>query len=467
MLKTKFIISLFTIFLILGYNLNVSAFVDQINCQSLENDLEKDLNILYGQHIFTIYAIETVSCFNLYHVIPLIYEDQVPLFLRLGEETTANIVSYKIEDDTNEPNKIINLTIGQMNKGHKAKIHIEYWVLIRNKDFKDLPEYSDMPKKEDLPLDTKIFLDSTEPVQSENIFIKIKAKKLLRDADNNLIKYSENVVKFSHLNRRIRSPLGFELGFLLISSSLPNILYRLNPEKYSYLDKLLFNLYFISQDIELENLNIVIRQGMLNDALSAYFFGGHCVGASNLVAALLRANEVPTKQLIVNSDKKSKTTAAVIHYICEYYCPDYGWVRTDSRFFNYIVPISYNESIVLKVIYPEEEDLAGSGMKGKGGMVPFYWFSDDNMSIGGIIERCWNEKIITVNKNISNNVLELTRDIWELFSNYLGKDLGYEKNKNFENATEFLQEAIKFFKESDFDGFFSNLNSTYNELLKI
>ena len=188
------------------------------------SNIEKELHLIYGKHVFSIYALEDVVSFNLIHCIPLIYEEQAPVLLSIGNQTTANILSYEIENDTYPPNKVINLTIGRMNKGEKTTVHLEYWVLIKNNEFDDLPEYVEMPKEDELPEETKMFLCATKPVQSDNALIKLKAKRLLRKSDVNLLKYAENVVTYTRRNRVIRSPIGLELGFSIFSFGLPTAL---------------------------------------------------------------------------------------------------------------------------------------------------------------------------------------------------------------------------------------------------
>ena len=223
----------------------------------------------------------------------------------------------------------------------------------------------------------------------------------------------------------------------------------------------------VHEEILLGNMNLITTESMFNDALSTYFLGGQCTGVSNLGAALFRSNGVPAKQLIVNSDKKSKLTQAIIHYMCEYYCPDYGWVRADSRFNFAGTPLAYNESVVLKVIYPEDENVAGSGIEGNGGLVPWVWMTNDNIIRGKTREWCWNEGIVPVTENVANDTLELTRNVWELFIQYNGKNLNVQDQQYFNNAIFAQQNAINCFKLLDYNGFFDNITIAYNEYLKI
>lgn len=100
---------------------------------------------------------------------------------------------------------------------------------------------------------------------------------------------------------------------------------------------------------------------------------------------------------LLNSSVSSAIfSTAIIHYTCEYYCPGYGWIRADSRFSGAITPSPYNESIVLKVIYPEEENDAGSGVQGNGGLVPWVWMTNDNVIQGKTRGWCWTEGKISM-----------------------------------------------------------------------
>jgi len=75
--------------------------------------------------------------------------------LEIFNDSTANITNYKIENDSKEPNKLINFTIGPMLKDEGVLIHFSFWVLVENHDFSDLPGNVEFPEVSDLPDETK------------------------------------------------------------------------------------------------------------------------------------------------------------------------------------------------------------------------------------------------------------------------------------------------------------------------
>jgi hypothetical protein len=94
------------------------------------------------------------------------YNYQVPIMLEILNNSTAEILDYKIEHDTYEPNKVVNFTVGPLQKGSIVSIHFYYWVLIENNNYSDLPQYVKIPKKCELPEETKPWLSSTDVVQA-------------------------------------------------------------------------------------------------------------------------------------------------------------------------------------------------------------------------------------------------------------------------------------------------------------
>lgn len=454
------------IFILLGVSLlqsitsGASAIIEHQgnNLIDATDDIEKELNLVYGSHIFSVYALEDVETFNLLHVVPLIYDEQAPVFINIGNKTTADIISYKIENHTYQPNKIVNLTIGRLNKGEEIIIHLEYWVLIKYYTYENLPELVEMPNECDLPEDVKIFLQETNSAQSNKFLIKLKAKKLLRKSDGNLLTYADKIVTYTHRNRVLRSLSDLELKFQSLSVVIPTILTRIFPKGLAHIKKLNF---------ELGNMNLIISEPMMNDALSAYYLGGICTGVSNLGAALFRANGVPAKQLIVNCEKKSKNKTAIIHYINNFYCPGYGWVIADSRYDFAGTRRDNKEYIVLRAIYPEDENEAGSGLKANGGLVPWMWMNNYNIIRGNVQERCWNEGKINASANVASDTINLTRNVWKLQTKYDGKELDGNNEQHFTNAIAAQQSAIECFINSDLNGYIDNIAIAYKEYNEI
>ena len=150
----------------------------------------QELDLLRVEHYLYVNASADVGTFHIRFSFPPDYQYQVPLMLEIyNDSTTSYILHYQIENDTYEPNKIINFTIGAMEKDESVLLHFSCWVLVKNHDFSDLPSYVKIPKKYQLPEDTKIWLASTKEVQLHSLLIQHKARQLHGLSDN-LIRYA-------------------------------------------------------------------------------------------------------------------------------------------------------------------------------------------------------------------------------------------------------------------------------------
>ena len=192
-----------TIILLLFMSSSISVFAS-VDISTQETKIEKDteLYLLRGEHYLYLNATDNVNEFLLRFVFPPDYQYQVPTLLEIYNDTTADISHYQIEDDTNEPNKVINFTIGPIQKDESVLLHFSCWVLVKNHEFEDLPKYIKFPKKRDLPEETKIWLTSTKVVQVHNILIKNKTKNTITiSSSTKSLTYT-----FTRLNNHIIHP---------------------------------------------------------------------------------------------------------------------------------------------------------------------------------------------------------------------------------------------------------------------
>jgi hypothetical protein len=438
--------------------INVKSNQLQFNENDIFNttfDEEQVLYLLKGKTYFTLYAIEDVNSFNVIFSIPPNYQSQAPIFLKILDNTTANIIDYRIENDTNPPNKILNFTIGNINKKERTYLNFEYWTLSTNRDYKELSDHIDFPDESEFPEEIKLWFYPTESVQSDRFIFKIKVNQLIDRSNNNLLTFAENVGYLTKTKRgdydpNTRKP---KQRYYLINAAIPNILYRLFPEKFNYFHRQFF-IY--------KGHNLIIATPMFEDAFSVYFNKGTCVGQANLAAALFRAAGVPAKILICEPIPFPN----VYHCIVQYYIPDYGWIWMDQS--NAWHPFPPKLRIVLRVCYPEDENNAGHGLKKYGGVLQDRWIKNDK--VFGSVTRgkpLRDENNMTVDFEFGNVVFNLTQDVWELFTKFAGRDLGFENNQHILNSTIAQQSAVECFYKSNIDGYLFNMTYAYNEYLKI
>lgn len=430
--------------------------ISSISVSSAAIDTEQELDLLHGETIFNITALADItSPFNISYVAPLNYGDQAPILFEVKNDTTANIIAYQILNDANSPNKMINFTVAPLEKGENAFIHFEYWVLVKNNDYTDLSRYVKIPKEDNLPEDTKTWLVSTKSIQSDNVLIRLKAKQV-KGFSNNLIKLANRIV---------------------LSTS--NLLHRRLIQRFHLRDFI----YTLARKITGYTGWIPLQ-----DALSALFLRGSCYASAHLGVALFRANGIPARSIII-TPTYGKNIIYEQHVICEYYCPNYGWVPAETMFFstppkdivdyiflkaasnmgypNITTPYETKSYIVLRVSYPEDENLAGGGLSFYGGMEPYMkinprevikWIVDEPPDTHG-----WIEKELTTDGQNASLALDVTQDVYELHTKYIGVNLTGDNLFHFDNALLAQKNAIECFNQSDVIGYLDNMTIAYDE----
>lgn len=363
----------------------------------------KTINVGIGVYLlcleleYPLQVFEDVDSFNFTCAVPCNYEEQVPIFFEVCNDTTANITGYGLVSQ-DPPNNVINFTIAPMEKYEKVILHLKYWVLVKNKHYDDLPEYVEMPKLDDIPEETKIWLESTNAIQSNNSEV-IETANQIRNNNSNLIEVAENISEYMR--------------------------------------------------------EVPVQGGVPQDALSALHYGGVCTGHANLGTALFRANNIPAKDLIV-----IPTGGGWLqwHFISEYYCPDYGWVWVETSLGQ--TPFEPKNDVVIRVNYPEDENEAGVNHGGVEQIywlstdnVFVVYGGTDEMSYTG----AWSESESFVNSECANNAFLITQSVHSLYINYTGKNLSDENKTHFENAISAQKTAIEFLSANDLNSYIEKM----------
>ena len=390
--------SIFIMIILLNISpiVNSDNYLDNVSLITNSND-EKELHLLRVEHVLVLKAADDADKFNLRYVFPPDYQYQVPIFLEILNDSTANILHYQIEDDVNEPNKAVNFTIGNMNKDESVSIHFSCWVLVKNHEYDNLPEYVKFPKNCELPEETKVWLSSTEVVQAESFLIKHKASQL-RGVSNNLIRFASEIAPFIK-----------EHNYLLFVLQL--------------------------------NLGVFFSQ----DAITTLLINGENVGRSHLGCALFRANNVPARVLLALPDQTFWTQ---MHYMFEYYCPDYGWILIDPT--RGKTPYEPRRQVINRVCYPEDEDDTKADyiiplMKGE---ERWLWIDNENVyphyvdCDEGSKSKMFSENEVTTDSFTADYAFLLTQLVFHQYEQCLGGDLIGENLKHFQNATFYQKQAV-------------------------
>jgi len=370
-----------------------------------KEDLENvELDLLRAEHYLYLKANEDVGSFNLRYTFPPEYGYQLPIFLEILDDSNANIIKYKIENDRFEPNKFVNFTIGPMEKDEIVFIHFNFWVLVKNYNYSDLPSYVEIPSKNDLPNETKQWLSSTQVVQTNKILIKLRARQM-KFLTNNIFTLADRIAKFSKSHR---------YWFFLIQYTFQT---------------------YKSQD-----------------AFTTLLRNGECPGRSHLGCALFRANGVPARVLI---GIPCFDFWCEMHYMMEYYCnPVYGWILTNVH--NGTTPYEPKYDIIQRICYTEDEnntqtDFINPKMKG---IERWIWIDNENVSPyykdlkEGSKSKGVSENSVFIDSMVANDTVTLTKDVFSKFENYLNFDLTGENKEHFQNATQYQMKALDEFKDA-------------------
>jgi len=418
-------VSLFIVTLLFLLSLSPIAYSIELEKSEVDSSEEViELDLLRGEYYLYINATENVSSFNIRYAFPAELKYQLPLLIEIFNDSTADILNYKIENDTNEPNKIANFTIDPMNKDDSTLIHFNYYVLVKNHDYSDLPRKVKIPKKEDLPPEVRKWLSKSEVVQKNRILIRLRARQM-RLLTKNVLRIARRIALFCRFHRY---PI-FYLQYLLGS-------YR------------------------------------TQDAFTALLINGECPGRSHLGCALFRANKIPARVILANPDY---TFWYEMHYMTEYYLPDYGWILTEVH--KGITPYEPKYQIILRVCHPEDEnntqhDFIYNKMKG---LERWIWIDNEFVTpyykdlVEGSKTKMFREKELFSDENLGEDAVNITKYVFDKYEYYLGMNLAGDNLGHFENATNYQYQAINDFKSSDdVSGYINYLNKAnyeYNEII--
>ena len=387
-----------------------------------KSDTQKELSLLRVEHYLYVEASENVSESHIRFSFPPIYSYQIPILLEIFNDSTASILHYQIEDDAREPNKVVNFTIGSIEKDERVLIHFTCWVLVENHDFTDLPNYVKIPTRCELPEKTKKWLASTEVVQADSLLIKLKAMQL-RGLSDNLIRFAGRIAPYIKWHRYL---------LFVIELNLP---------------------IFFSQD-----------------AITTLLINGENVGRSHLACAFLRSNDVPARVLLAHNDQGFWTQ---MHYMIEYYCPGYGWVLIDPT--KGETPYETKRQVINRVCYPEDEndtktDYIHSFMTGE---ERWLWIDNENIypyyvdCDEGSKSQMFTEANLLTEEETANYAQNITKNVFIEYQSYLGLNLTGDNLSHFIKATIYQKNATHELQNSDIQGYIDNMNLSYDEYSSI
>jgi hypothetical protein len=397
--------------------------IPEISHVSSVDSNQKEISLLRGEHYIYLNASDYVDSFHFWFVFPADYGYQTPIYVQIYDDTTADILNYKIQDDEDGLNKLINFHIGSIEKNHSVLVHFSVYVLTINHDFSDMPQKQRFPLRIKLPEETKQWLSASEVVQKNSILIRLKARQL-RGINNDMIRYVNRVAPFIKYHR--------------------------------------FGLFLIQL-----NLRLFFTQ----DARTTLLINGENVGRSHLACALFRSQNIPARVLLVHRDQGFWTQ---MHYIVQYYVPDYGWVLLDST--DGKTPYDTKNQIINRICFIQDEqdtkeDYIYSFMKGlerwlwidSEYIYPYYYDCDQ-----GSKSQMFRECDIVSNAQKVDYAFIKTQLVYHQYEKFLGMNLSDENKTIFENAILYQKTAINQLKQTqDITKYILYIDLAYDEYKKI
>jgi hypothetical protein len=364
----------------------------------------QELNLLRGEHYLYINATANVTSFHIRYSFPPDYNYQVPIILEILNDSTADILNYEIQNDSFEPNIVINFTLGPMQKGNMVSLHFNCWVLIRNTNYSDLPRYVKIPKRNELPADTKYWLSPSDVVQADNILIKIKAHEV-KGFTTNLLVLADKIASYVKWHR---------LPFYILQLTLGTL------------------------------------KGQ--DALSTLFRNGDCPGRSHLSSAFFRANGVPAHVVMVT---RNYPFWYQMHFMIEYYVPNYGWILSEVH--NAETPYEPKNQIIMRICSLKDENNTGHDFifSKMTGVEQWFWIDNEHvvpyykdLNEGSKLNM-FPEKDLFTNITSAFASINVTETVFSFYQQYLGKNLTDENLNHFQTAFDYQKQAILSLKQSE------------------
>ncbi|RLF27701.1 MAG: hypothetical protein DRN01_01815 [Thermoplasmata archaeon] len=383
---------------------------------------DQKFSILYGEHLLDVTAENDLPYLHLFHSIPLAYDNQIPIIFNISKINSPVSVDYEFVDDVNPPNRLLKIGLGGMSRGDRITIRFDYFVVIRD----DVVGEKKVVNVEDV----EIWKKPSASVQSNNLLIKTVGR-ILKGLSHDEMKITKRISYYSCFHNFFFTLVRHALE----RNSLLNRVFM--PDKY---------------------------WPVLSDALSSLILGGLCNAQTNLAVALLRSIGIPARVLIGTSMFYGKSRwMDAQHYFFECFLHGYGWIKgTPGRF-----PDDPTHCILLRISYPEDEETAGNGLSYYGGSVPWFWFSEEGLNqkkgLSGLRVspgvRGWVECGFTEKKEVVDEVLNVTKKVWEIYTQIFRSDNFVDER--FIRWFACHKDSVKLLVNGDVKGYVRSMNEVY------
>ena len=401
-MKSRKII-LFTVLLNLAITLNIiSGEILGLKTKEIETNSSTWIYLKKAVGELKIDKASTEKTYELYFLIPISFQEQVPILIEID---SPHLIDYRFIH-LNPPNVI---AVARMKQASNTWLTWTAWILIKQNPYSDFPRHVPIPDLEQLPDSVKKWLEATDCVQISAPIVQNIAQTV-RDTTSNLMVLAQNICDYCY-----------------------NI-----PWEWPHLPFAL-------------------------DAVYALTWGSSCTGHAHAGVALFRANGIPARTLL---SMPIGTQGLEMHWILQYFIPEYGWVRMETSTGQH--PNYPSNQIITLACNPEDEFplFFPSGIEG-------YWHSSDP-ALG----------MFSLNRNVAHSTFSiaakrstisetinllhtLSDSVFIYYSNYWGIILTPTQDVHFQSALNYQASALFNLQSNDLAGYISNMQLALENYQKV
>ena len=335
------------------------------------------------------------SPYTVYFIIPIAYREQAPIWLKIDCPQMVNYKYIRLSDDNVVVAATINNTPGTIDLNWTS------WVLIKQHDYSEIPESVPIPSISELPDSVKSWLQPTACVQWNDSLV-YHISDSIRGTTDDLIVLAERI------------------------------------EDYCY------------------NIPWVFPYSPISfDAYYAMRWGNSCTGHAHAGAAVFRANGIPCRVLM--NMPVWFSSYMDMHWIIEYFIPDYGWVKMEtSRGLN---PYFDADEEVITFACNIEDEFPILYV----GNIEAYWFGSDPVfnhmypNWGGA-HKISTHTSMTDSTSKVDRIISITESVFKYNTVFQGIELNNQQSENYNLAMEFQERSFNNAKTGNTDSIIYNLN---------
>jgi len=400
-----FSIILFTFVVLAGERIQKKVGLGPEEIEILKSDqnkfkIEKSpyprIHLIRARGDLNVTVLSSSETYEAYFHIPIPFQEQVPILI---EVESPQLIDYRFIH-MNSPNVFI---AARMRQAEDTELDWTAWVLVKENDYSDLPDSVAIPSWEQLPDSVKKWLISTDCSQLSAPIV-VETGELVRANTTNLMELAANICSYC-----------------------VDIPWEFPHQPYAF------------------------------DAVYTLKWGNSCTGHAHAGAALFRANGIPARSLL---NIPVSSGACDMHWIIDYYVPDYGWVRMETSTGQH--PAYPQSEIVTSASNPEDEFCLFFPCAIDG-----CWHTSD--PVLGMWNPEWSRAHTAYSINSVSDSPDkiklahsLTNSVFFYYSRYWGIELTSAQQVLFQDAYSFQLAALENLKNGNFDSYIANMQEALN-----